>query len=186
MGGSQVPEYLGGYYEGQDRLHDMKCLWGVGGGRSGGVGESAILSVWLPSILSSLSCTPAFSSHVPSSFLAHTFKVMIEVLWCHTWSSVSTIQWDRCRDPIDPRRGNGRGSRYDWGDETDSGRPRPKGWQDNHKRALSDALKQCVDNSIILKIHVSSTEEQEKNWGSERGKMELSEKNSVTVWVEGG
>lgn len=76
---------------------------------------------------------------------------------------MSTIQWDRCRDPIDPRRGNGRGSRYDWGDETDSGRPRPKGWQDNHKRALSDALKQCVDNSIILKIHVSSTEEQEKN-----------------------
>lgn len=41
-----MPECLGEYYEGQDRLHDMKCLRGVGGGRSGrGVGESAILSV---------------------------------------------------------------------------------------------------------------------------------------------
>lgn len=127
-------------------------------------------------LLSSLGSTSAFSSHVPSSSLAHTFKVMTEILWCHTWSSVSTIQWDRCRDPIDPLRGDGRPTAA--GQDPKVGRIITRG-------PLTGALKQCVDNSIILKIHVSSTEEQEKNW-SERGKLELSEKNSVTVWVKGG
>lgn len=98
---------------------------------------------------------------------------------------MSIIQWDRCRDPIDPRRGDGRGSRYDWGDETDSGRPRPKGWQDNHKRALSDALKQCVDNSIILKIHVSSTEEQEKTEGVREERWSLARKTVLQSELKG-
>ena len=67
---------------------------------------------------------------------------------------MSTIQWDRCRDPIDPLRGNGR--QIAGGQDRKVGRIITRG-------SLTDALKQCADNSIVFKIHASSTEEQEKN-----------------------
>lgn len=48
------------------------------------------------------------------------------------------------------------------GEDRDSGGPAQKLGMIVTRGHLSNVLKQCVDNSVILKMKVSSTEEQEK------------------------
>lgn len=123
----------------------------------------AVPSIWRPwnTLIPWAQHLASPTTPLPRSCPLNSIEIVLEILPCHTWSSV-TPGWKSVLTPLILKEltgegiGKGRRDRHE-----PYKRQKPKGGNVITRDHLSNAMKQCMDNSVILKMQLNSTEE----WG---------------------